>query len=129
MLSRLRQFSDCLLQPIGRECSITRNPFAALIHQPQLQLRRGIALLGRLSIPMRRFDRICYDAHAVSIDHGEIVLGHGGVAVLGRLAKPTRRLDIVLRDAFALEVQLPRLTCALTCPCSAAVRYHFAAMA
>ena len=64
-------------------------------------------------------------------DHlsGETIMKPGSFlfSVRSNQVEPLMGLDIVLRDASPADYITPRLTCAPAWPCSAALRYHFAA--
>jgi hypothetical protein len=71
---------------------------ALLVHQGEVILGVGVALLGRLAVPGDRLRVILVDAPALLVHQGEVILGVG-VALLGRLAVPGDRLRVILGDA------------------------------
>jgi hypothetical protein len=66
---------------------ILRNAGAFEIEDPEIVLRPGIALIGRLAIPRRRHRRIGLHAAAEFVDDADRVLGIG-VARFGRPSVP-----------------------------------------
>ena len=72
-------------------------------HEAEVELGRGIAVVGGLPIPLPRLGVVLRDAFALAVHGAEDGLG-AGVALVGGLSKPLHHLGVVLREAVAMAV-------------------------
>ena len=73
------------------------------MHDSEVVLRIGLALLGREPEPPHRFGVVFWHAFAVVVHDSEVVL-RIGIALLGREPEPPHRFGVVFWHAFAVVV-------------------------
>ena len=87
-------------KPPDRLGVVLRNPRACVVHDPEVDLRRGVALVGREPKPPDRLGVVLRNPRAGVVHDPEVELRRG-VALVGREPKPPDRLGVVLRDTPA----------------------------
>ena len=96
-----------------RSCSVSipRNAFSGVlryaltgvVHDPDVELRRAVALLGGKKIPLDSFGIVLKDTTTAAVHGPEIELG-GSVAPFGGQAVPVQGFGIILWNAGARVV-------------------------
>ncbi len=75
---------------------------------PKIILGQGVALFGRLAIPLQCLNIVLRHAPAFIVQDSEIVLGNG-LTLFGSLVEPFDRFSVVLRDALTRNIHDPKI--------------------
>ena len=87
---------------------VLRHALTVAVHEPEVELRGGVTLVGGEAVPAGGFRVVLRYATTVAVHAPEVVLG-AGVALVGGEAVPADGFRVVLRHALTVAVHEPEV--------------------
>src|SRR5687768_12279186 len=95
--------------PFDRFGVILGDPLPGLIEDPQIELRRRVALLGRFTKPFGCLAVFLGDAVPGLVTDPEVTLGRG-IVLIGGFSEPANGFRVILRDPLPGQVTNSQIT-------------------